>query len=136
MIFYLAILLGRNQFILLLGLTGLFTMVYIGATRTAKPTSFSGLRDWQLTSNRRPNRLHPSTLAGMGSPCFTTSPSSTSSSPPPAYSGTTYDPNSGLPPTPPQSAPPQKTFGFRFRSKSMIYIIHLILLYSHQFKLT
>ncbi|KAM3726997.1 Raf [Dirofilaria immitis] len=89
-----------------------------GTTRTAKPTSFSGLRDWQLAGNRRSNRLHPSTLAGMGSPCFTTSPSSTSSSPPPAYSGATYDPNSGLPPTPPQSAPPQKTFGFRFRSKS------------------
>ncbi|OZC08368.1 kinase domain protein [Onchocerca flexuosa] len=83
-----------------------------GTIRTTKPTSFSGLRDWQLTSNRRSNRLHPSTLVGMGSP------SSTSSSPPPAYSGVTYDTNSGLPPTPPQSAPPQKTFGFRFRSKS------------------
>ncbi|KAL3981872.1 Protein tyrosine kinase family protein [Acanthocheilonema viteae] len=89
-----------------------------GTARTAKLTNFSGLRDWQLASNRRPNRLHPSTLAGMGSPCFTTSPSSTSSSPPPAYAGATYDPSSGLPPTPPQSAPPQKTFGFRFRSKS------------------
>ncbi|VDN18422.1 unnamed protein product [Gongylonema pulchrum] len=85
-----------------------------GVSKAAKPAH----RDWHTAGFRRTNRLHPSNLSGMVSPSFTNSPSSTSSSPTPAYSGATYDAGSGMPPTPPQSAPPQKTYGFRFRSKS------------------
>lgn len=71
-------------------------------------------RDWHVGGLRQSGRLYPTTATNMSSP------TSTSSSPPP-IPGTLGDPGLGLPPTPPQSAPPQKTFSFsRFRSKSTI----------------
>ncbi|MFH4977752.1 hypothetical protein AB6A40_004461 [Gnathostoma spinigerum] len=61
------------------------------------------------------NRLHPA-FGGISPSNFTNSPTSTCSSPP---SGLACDTASGMPPTPPQSAPAQKSIGFpRFRSKS------------------
>ncbi|VDM42102.1 unnamed protein product [Toxocara canis] len=85
---------------------------------TASPCGAS--RDWHTYAFRRStNRLQP---FGGGSSTFASSPTSTSSSPPPAScssSGVVVDRPSALPPTPPQSAPPQKSIGFpRFRSKS------------------
>uniref|UniRef100_A0A9J2P3B4 Phorbol-ester/DAG-type domain-containing protein n=1 Tax=Ascaris lumbricoides TaxID=6252 RepID=A0A9J2P3B4_ASCLU len=84
----------------------------------ASPSGAS--RDWHTCAFRRStNRLQP---FGGGSSTFASSPTSTSSSPPPAScssSGAAADRPSALSPTPPQSAPPQKSIGFpRFRSKS------------------
>uniref|UniRef100_A0A914ZQP5 Raf homolog serine/threonine-protein kinase n=1 Tax=Parascaris univalens TaxID=6257 RepID=A0A914ZQP5_PARUN len=84
----------------------------------ASPSGAS--RDWHTCAFRRStNRLQP---FGGGSSTFASSPTSTSSSPPPAScssSGAAADRPSALSPTPPQSAPPQKSVGFpRFRSKS------------------
>uniref|UniRef100_A0A0N5APQ1 non-specific serine/threonine protein kinase n=1 Tax=Syphacia muris TaxID=451379 RepID=A0A0N5APQ1_9BILA len=76
-----------------------------------KPCGFP-TRDWHIGGLRQSSRLYPTTATNMSSP------TSTSSSPPP-IAGVLGDPSVGLPPTPPQSAPPQKTYSFsRFRSKS------------------
>lgn len=98
----------------------------------ASPSGAS--RDWHTCAFRRStNRLQP---FGGGSSTFASSPTSTSSSPPPAScssSGAAADRPSALSPTPPQSAPPQKSIGFpRFRSKSkFLSLIRCIAIFAH-----
>ncbi|VDN60761.1 unnamed protein product [Dracunculus medinensis] len=91
----------------------------ITTAKLIKPMVF-GSRDCNTPIFRHSNRLHPSGAVGISSPSTViSSPTSTSSSPLPALSTTLIDVASGFPPTPPQSAPPQKSLGFsRFRSKS------------------